>query len=89
MYIYVYTYITNFFLSCYGKPKSYSHSHKEQKLLTCFLKRIVQCKYTSKGLDLITLEMSFCFMFPKAGIITETSPAGSLGKAPKIVRLII
>lgn len=32
MCIYVYTYITNLFLSCYVKSKSYSHSHKEQKL---------------------------------------------------------
>lgn len=46
-------------------------------------------RHKSEGLDLITLEISSRFMFPKAGILTETSLAESLGKAPKIVRLIM
>lgn len=46
-------------------------------------------RHKSEGLDLITLEISSRFMFPKDGILTETSLAESLGKAPKIVRLIM
>lgn len=87
--IYIHTYITNLFLRCYIKPKSYSHSHEGQKLFAYFLKRIMQYEYNSKGQDLITLKISFCFMFPKVEILAEASTAGSLGEVPKIVRVSI
>lgn len=50
----------------------------------------MQYDYHSKGLDAVTLKVSFCFMFPKVErILAEASPAESLGEVPKIVKVII